>query len=148
MGRYAVLLVVLGSCLWGTDSVFRRPLSAELSPITIVFLEHLILSLLLLPFLGNIRSVLGRLTLKHLAALLFISIGGSVVATSIFTYGIKYGNPSVVVLLQKTQPVFAVLLARSLLGEKPRAWFWFCLAPALAGAVLVSAPDWKAVGSA
>ena len=143
MGRYAVLLVVLGSCLWGTDSVFRRPLSEELSPVTIVFLEHLILSLLLLPFLGDIRSILGGLTRRHVAALLFISIGGSVVATSIFTYGIKYGNPSVVVLLQKTQPVFAVLLARLFLGEKPKAWFWLCLAPALAGAALVSVPDLK-----
>jgi drug/metabolite transporter (DMT)-like permease len=144
MGRYAVLLVVLGSILWGTDSVFRRPLSQELSPVTIVFLEHLILCLLLFPFLGGIRALLGRLNRKHVAALLFISIGGSVVATSIFTYGIKYGNPSVVVLLQKTQPVFAVLLARLFLGEKPKAWFWLCLVPALAGAALVSLPDWKA----
>ncbi len=77
-------------------------------------------------------------------ALMFIAIGGSVAATSLFTYSIKYGNPSVTVLLQKTQPLFTFILARWILGEKPGKWFWVCLPPALAGAYFVSTPEWQA----
>jgi drug/metabolite transporter (DMT)-like permease len=138
-----VLLVIIGAALWGTDSLFRRPLSEQLSPVTIVFLEHCILCVVMLPVLSGSGRLIAHLSARDILALVFIAIGGSVVATSIFTYGIKYGNPSVVVLLQKTQPVFAVLLARLLLGEKPKKWFWLCLSPALFGAYLVSIPDWR-----
>ena len=143
MRKYSVLLIVLGSILWGTDSLFRRPLSRDLSPITIVTLEHLILSLVVLPFLARTRCEILALTARDWSALLFIALGGSVAATSLFTFSIKYGNPSVTVLLQKTQPAFAILLARWLLHERPGRWFWRCLLPAILGAYLVSAPDWR-----
>jgi len=142
--RYAILLVVLGAALWGTDSLFRRPLSSELSPVTIVLLEHCLLSVLMLPFLLGPGSRSQALRRTDIVSLLFIAIGGSVAATSLFTYGIKYGNPSVVVVLQKTQPLFAIFLARLFLGERSGRRFWFCLAPALVGAILISVPDWRA----
>jgi drug/metabolite transporter (DMT)-like permease len=142
--KYGLLLVIIGAVLWGTDSLFRRPLSEDLSPVTIVFLEHCILSLLMLPFLRRSGALIRQLDAKAISALVFIAIGGSVAATSIFTYGIKYGNPSVVVLLQKVQPLFALVLARMLLAERPGNWFWPCLIPALIGAYLVSIPDWRA----
>jgi drug/metabolite transporter (DMT)-like permease len=144
MKRYAILFVVLGSILWGTDSLFRRPLTRTLSPITIVSLEHLILVILMLPLLIASKREIARLNGRDWLALIFIAVGGSVAATSLFTYSIKYGNPSVTVLLQKTQPFFTFVLARWFLGEQPGRWFWFCLPPALAGAYLVSTPDWRA----
>jgi len=144
MKRYGFLMVILGSVLWGTDSLFRRPLSQQLSPITIVFLEHAILVLVLVPLLLRSRKELARLNVRDWVALGFIAVGGSVAATALFTYAIKYGNPSVTVLLQKTQPFFTILLARWLLAEKPGVWFWMLLPPALTGAYLVAAPDWRA----
>jgi len=141
--KYSVLLVVLGAALWGTDSLFRTPLSREFSPVSIVLLEHCLLSALMLPFLSHGSDGRARMRAPDLWALLFIAVGGSVTATSIFTYAIKYGNPTVVVVLQKTQPLFVVLLARAFLGERPQQWFWACLIPALVGAYLVSFPDWR-----
>ena len=41
--------------LWGTDSLFRRPLTRTLSPITIVYLEHCILAIVVLPAVINAR---------------------------------------------------------------------------------------------
>ncbi len=78
------------------------------------------------------------------AALLFIALGGSVAATSLFTIAMKYGNPSVVVQLQKMQPLFTVLMARVFLGERPARRFWPWFATAIAGAYLMSEPDWSA----
>ena len=144
MNKYGLLLVIAGSVLWGTDSLFRRPLTQHLSPITIVFLEHVVLVLVILPLLLGAWKELTRLNQKDWIALIFIAVGGSVAATSLFTFAIKYGNPSVTVLLQKTQPVFAVVLARWFLAEKPGRWFWMLLLPALGGAYLVAIPDWRA----
>jgi drug/metabolite transporter (DMT)-like permease len=144
MNRYGILLVVLGAILWGTDSLFRRPLTQNLSPLTIVFLEHVILVLVMLPLLARERKELAKLTHKDWISLIFIAVGGSVIATSLFTFAIKYGNPSVTVLLQKTQPFFTIFLARWFLSERPGRWFWFLLAPTLCGAYFVATPDWRA----
>ncbi len=144
MKRYAILFVVFGSILWGTDSLFRRPLTQTLSPVTIVALEHLILVIIVLPLLIVSRREIAALNARDWLALSVIAIGGSVAATSLFTFSIKYGNPSVTVLLQKTQPFFTFVLARWLLGERPGRWFWICLPPALTGAYLVSTADWRA----
>lgn len=141
--RYSLLLVILGSILWGTDSLFRRPLSQGFSPITIVLLEHCILSLVLLPTLLRSRNLIPNFNSRDWIAMIFIALGGSVAATSLFTYSIKYGNPSVTVLLQKTQPFFTLTLARWMLRERPGIWFWYCLIPAIGGAYLVSTPNWQ-----
>ena len=144
MKWHSILFVVLGSMLWGTDSLFRRPLTQTLSPITIVSLEHLLLVIVMFPLIVASKKEIASLNCRDWLALLFIAIGGSVAATSLFTYSIKYGNPSVTVLLQKTQPIFTFVLARWLLSEEPGRWFWVCLPPALAGAYLVSTPEWRA----
>jgi drug/metabolite transporter (DMT)-like permease len=141
--RYSALLVIGGSALWGTDTLFRRPLTGFLSPITIVFLEHCVLAVAISPILLAYRSEFPRLKGRDYALLLFVALGGSVAATSLFTFAIKYGNPSAVVLLQKTQPLFTVLLARLILAERPARWFWPWFAAAIGGAYLISDPDWS-----
>lgn len=143
MDRLGIVLVILGSVLWGTDSLFRRPLTRHLSPVTLVFLEHLILVTVMLPALVRARRPLLRLNAKDWIALVFIALGGSVAATSLFTFAVKYGNPSVTMLLQKTQPFFTIFLARLFLHERPGGRFWLLLPPALLGAYLVSTPDWR-----
>ena len=144
MKKYSALLVVFGSSLWGTDALFRRPLTGILSPLTIVLLEHCVLSLVMLPVVIKSRREFLRLKARDYVALLFIALGGSVAATTLFTFAMKYGNPTVVVLLQKMQPLFTVLLARAVLGERPAKWFWPWFAAAIAGAYLISSPDWHA----
>jgi drug/metabolite transporter (DMT)-like permease len=143
LAKYGVILVVLGSMLWGTDSLFRRPLTRTLSPITIVYLEHCILAIVVLPAVINARRKIAGLNAKEWVCLVFVALGGSVAATSLFTFSIKHGNPSVTVLLQKTQPLFTLLLARWFLQERPGVWFWRLLLPALCGAYLVSVRDWR-----
>jgi drug/metabolite transporter (DMT)-like permease len=139
--RYSALLVILGSALWATDALFRRPLTGMLSPVTIVFLEHCVLGVIMFPIILRCRREFLGLKGRDYLSLIFIAIGGSVAATILFTYAIKYGNPSVAILLQKTQPLMTVLLARLILGERPARWFWPCFAAACAGAYMMSSPD-------
>lgn len=117
-GWNGVWLIALGAALWGTDSVLRQPLLADFSATQIVLLEHLFLALYAVPVMWINRRQLRGLTAKQWGAILFISWGGSGLATVLFTAAFGFGNASVVLLLQKLQPVFVFLLARVVLGER------------------------------
>ncbi len=135
-----VIWVAVGATLWGTDAVLRRPLTGTLSSAEIVFFEHVILALILLPAAIRMWRRGVSFTRAQWAALLWIGWGGSALATIFFTQAIKLGNPTTAVFLQKLQPLFAVLAARAWLGEDESAQgrFWVRLAVALSAALLIS----------
>jgi drug/metabolite transporter (DMT)-like permease len=143
--RRAILWVAFGASLWGTDTVFRRPLTAVLASAQIVLLEHLILAAMLAVPLWSMRSRWRSLGWRQWGALLGIAWGGSAIGGICFTEAIRIGNPTTAILLQKTQPIFATVLAWLLLDERLGKRFWICLTAALCGAYLVnfgfSAPE-------
>src|SRR5699024_4519265 len=74
-----------------------------------------------------------------------IGAGSSALATTLFTAAFRLGDPVTPQILQKLQPLVAILLAAVLLGERVRPRFWAFAAPALAGAWLMTFPDPLAV---
>jgi len=136
--KLGVALVAVAAALWGLDAWIRAPLAQTTDVATIVFGEHLVLVLLTLPFLAAaLRSVL-RLGTRHLLAAIVIGAGSSAVATILFTQAFVDGHDYVTpVVLQKVQPVIAVLAAGVILGERPRARFAFYFVPALIGVWLM-----------
>lgn len=135
------LLVAAGAALWGTDGLFRQTLAFELPAPVVVFWEHLILVALTVPFLVRFFRNRPKLNGKDLTALLFVGAGASAVATVLFTLAFSYGDPTTPLLIQKTQPVIAVLGAYLLLGERllPRYGWYFLFA--VGGAYLIAFPD-------
>src|ERR687894_1331256 len=151
-GGYAsVLLVAFGASLWGTDAILRVPLLEVASPSQIVLLEHLVLLLYSIPAVALGWRFFRGLGSAQWVALLIIGWGGSAIATLLFTTAFTVGNPTVVILLQKTQPLFAIALAAILLRERLGWAYWPCFAIAMVGAYLISFGDlgaFKALGSA
>jgi drug/metabolite transporter (DMT)-like permease len=151
-GGYAsVLLVAVGAAMWGTDGILRVPLLEVASPSQIVLLEHLVLLLYSVPAVVLGWRFLRGLGAAQWIALLIIGWGGSALATLLFTTAFAVGNPTVVILLQKTQPLFAIALAAILLRERLGWAYWPCFAVAMVGAYLVSFGDlgpFRALGSA
>ena len=152
-GSYVgVLLVALGAALWGTDAILRVPLLEVMSPPAIVLSEHLVLLLYSVPDVALGWTILRRLGPSEWVSLLVISWGGSALATLLFTTAFVLGNPTVVILLQKTQPLFAIALAHVLLRERLRRAYWPCFAVAVLGAYLISfgglVEPFEALGSA
>ncbi len=138
-GSYlGVLLVALGAALWGTDAVLRVPLLEVMSPPAIVLSEHLVLLLYSAPAVALGWRAILNLRSSQWIALLVIAWGGSALATLLFTAAFALGNPTVVILLQKTQPLFAIVLAHILLQERLRWAYWPCFAVAVVGAYLIS----------
>lgn len=144
MRRYSssgVLLVALAAALWGSDALFRRPLALDLPSVVVVFAEHVILVVATLPWLLRALRAARGFTARQWAAALLIGAGASATATALFTAAFSYGNPTTPLLLQKLQPLIAVLGARLVLGERllPRYWLYFVAA--VVGAYLLTFRD-------
>jgi len=132
------LLVAIGSAMWGTDGVLRVPLLEVASPSQIVLLEHLVLLLYSVPVVLLGWGFFRNLGPAQWISLLVIGWGGSALATLLFTTAFAVGNPTVVILLQKTQPLFAIALAGILLRERLGWAYWPCFVVAMVGAFLIS----------
>ncbi len=135
------LLVALGAALWGTDALFRWALAFEMPAPVVVFWEHLILVVVTLPLLLRFLRNRPQLDLKDLASILFVGAGASTVATILFTQAFTYGDPTTPLLIQKLQPVIAVLGAYLLLGERLMPKYARYFAAAFGGAWLISFRD-------
>lgn len=131
-------LVACAAALWGTDGLLRKPLADALPAASVVFWEHLIVVLLLAPFLPRALRAFWHASGRQQAALVAIGIGASAVATAMFTAAFRLGDPVTPLVLQKLQPVFAVAAAFFLLGERVRAGYFAFALPALAGAWLLA----------
>ena len=138
---WGVALVVAAAALWGTDGVFRRGLALELPAATVVFWEHVILVALTAPALVRGARAAVRLSAREWIALLLIGAGASATATALFTAAFRYGDPTTPLLLQKLQPVFALVAAWLLLGERLRPRFAPLALAAVAGAWLITFAD-------
>jgi drug/metabolite transporter (DMT)-like permease len=137
-GYVSVLLVAVGAAMWGTDGLLRVPLLEVASPSQIVLLEHLVLLLYSVPAVVLGWRFFRGLGMAQWISLLVIGWGGSALATLLFTKAFAVGNPTVVILLQKTQPLFAIVLAAFLLRERLGWAYWPCFAVAMVGAYLIS----------
>ncbi|WPU66230.1 DMT family transporter [Peredibacter starrii] len=136
------LLVIIACLFWGLDTLIRYPLVERgIHPITIVFYEHMVLvaifSLGLIPAIKRI----GELKLADVFSFFIIGGIGSAIATVAFTESFQYLNPSLVILLQKLQPIVAIILAAIVLKEEIQKQFIIWAAVCLIGGLLVSSPD-------
>ena len=113
------ILIIIAATLWAVDGVIRRNLY-ELPPITIIFFEHLIGLIILFPFI--LKYIFKtQIRKREWWLLIIISILSGLLGTLWFTTAllkINFISFSVVFLLQKLQPLFAIGTARIFLKEK------------------------------
>jgi drug/metabolite transporter (DMT)-like permease len=122
-----VVLIAVAAAMWGSDPLLRKSiLSVPAS--TIVFGEHVFLVLLTLPLLLPALRAVRAAGPRYLAAAVVVGAGASGAATILFTQALQHDFVSAVVM-QKAQPLVAVIGAAIVLGERPRPRFaWFLLA--------------------
>ncbi|KPV44886.1 DMT family transporter [Alicyclobacillus ferrooxydans] len=130
--------IALGAGLWGLDGVFIVSLLHHFTSTQIVFLEHLVLAVFAIPILVIHRHELRLLNKGDWLAVVFVAWGGSALASIFFTLAFVYGNVNVVLILQKMQPLFAVLLAAWILKERLRREYWILFVAAVIGAYFLT----------
>jgi drug/metabolite transporter (DMT)-like permease len=139
--RNGILLVAIGSALWGTDALFRRGLALELPAVEVVFWEHLLLVACTLPLIVRGLRILRGRPVRDWAAIAIVGGGSSVTATVLLTEAFQHGDPTTPLLLQKLQPVIVALLASVLLGERLRPRYFLYLLVALVSSYLIAFAD-------
>src|SRR3990167_9235260 len=113
------ILIIIAALLWAVDGLIRQHLYS-LPPITIIFFEHLFGLILLFPFVYKYIFVT-KLTKRDWWLVVLISILSGLFGTLWFTTAlgkVQFISISVVFLLQKLQPIFAIASARIFLKEK------------------------------
>ena len=142
------LFVFLGAALWATDTLFRQPMTEELSSVTIVFFEHAFAVLYSLAWLLTTAPSGLIPGFSVLQGSFFIGVLGSAGATLLFTESFSYVNPTVSILIQKIQPLIVISLSSAFLGEKLSRGFLFFGSLALISAFFLSFPAGIPVGAA
>jgi drug/metabolite transporter (DMT)-like permease len=131
-------LVAIGAALWGADPLFRIILLKSFTSAQIVLMEHVLLFIALAPILWKHREELKTVRLRQVFAILFVSWGGSALASVIFTMALSNGDLNAVLLLQKLQPLVAIILARIILKEMLPRNFGILIVIALLGTYLLT----------
>jgi drug/metabolite transporter, DME family len=135
-----VVLVAIAAALWGLDPILRKPLASSTNATTIVFGEHVVLVLFTLPLLLPALRAVWHAGPRYVAASVGVGAGASAVATILFTDALFHSDFITPVVLQKVQPLVAVIGAAIVLRERPRPRFVWFLVPALLGLWLVNQP--------
>lgn len=134
-------MIGLAAALWGLDGVVLTPRLSNLNVLLVVFLLHA------LPFVGmnffwfNRYKDFKLFDKKTLLSLLWVSVFGGALGTIAIVYAlflVNFQQLSVVVLLQKFQPIFAIILATIFLKEKITKNFVFWAFIAVIGGYFLS----------
>lgn len=130
---YAPLFIVFAAFLWALDGIVLRPSLYSLPVSLVVFVEHGLAFLIMLPFFIKEAKELKKLKQADWGAFLWVAVFGGVLGTMFITkalFYVEFVNLSIVILIQKLQPVFALTLAALILKEKlPKKFFkWAALA--------------------
>lgn len=137
-----IIFIFFACLLWAADTLIRYPLLfGGSSAQQIVLFEHLILVVVLIGIFVFKRRKPNFLTRQTLLPFIVVGLFGSALGTLAFTEAFYLANPTVVILLQKLQPLVAVTLACILLKEQINPRFFLWLGLALLGSLLLIWPD-------
>ena len=141
LGKFAPLFIIVASSLWGVDGIVLRPALFTLPVPLVVLIESSIVAILLTPFFIRRFDELKKLSSMDWLAFLGVALSGGAIGVMAITkalFYVNYVNLSIVVLIQKLQPVFAILLASVFLKERLPKTFFLWAGLALVGAYLMT----------
>ncbi|MFH1237534.1 MAG: EamA family transporter [Candidatus Aenigmatarchaeota archaeon] len=135
------IAIAFAAALWGIDGVLLRPSLYHLDVAIVVFIEHAIAFCYMAVFLFIERKELKKLKPRDWGSFAWVGLFGGAIGTMAITsalFFVGFIQLSVVILLQKLQPIFAILLAAVVLKEKPQKNFFIWAAIALIGSYLLT----------
>ncbi len=137
--------VAMAALFWSLDGTFLRPQLYSLPSTLVVFLEHVFGAVLMAPFLFFFKSQLKTITKSQWIAIFWVALFGGALGTTFFTKALfltGFTDISVVILLQKLQPVFAIVLASVFLKERFVGKFYIYAVVAMVAGYFVTFSDW------
>lgn len=142
---FGPIFIIIAALLWSFDGLLRRSLFI-LPPPLIVFWEHALGAILLIPIVLYFGLQLKKLSLKEWIAIIVVSLFSGALGTIFYTAAlgkVNYIQFSVVALLQQLQPIWAITAAAILLKEKINEKFLRWAILAIAASYLITFRDLK-----
>jgi len=133
--------------LFSAPGVFDDPYNMSRTSSFVTLVEHLIGVLILLPIILILRgkkrliNILKGFDKRDWISVIFISVGGSALGLFFFLISFGLGNPTIAILLQKSQPIITLIFAWAIIKERPDKAFWIALVIALIGIFFLSFPE-------
>lgn len=127
--------------MWGLDGIVLTPQLYNLNISFVVFIVHFIPFAIMNLFLFKEYRHIKIFKAKDLLLLFLIALTGGALGTMAIVkalFLVEFRDLSVVVLLQKLQPVFAITLAFFFLGEKMREKFFLWAGIAIAASYFLT----------
>ncbi|MHB1216628.1 MAG: DMT family transporter [Alphaproteobacteria bacterium] len=132
-----VLWMAGAAVCWALNTILIRPISLELPPIELLFLRCLFAALLFIPFIGKVGlkgMKMGRPRLYFMrASVMFVSM-------LMWIYAVKLLPIAEAVSLGFTAPLFATVLAATILHEKVGIRRWTAVFFGFVGALVIIRP--------
>ncbi|MCO6473897.1 MAG: EamA family transporter [Melioribacteraceae bacterium] len=141
MNKLAPTAVIIAASLWGIDGIILRPFLYNLPVSLVVFVESTIITIILTPLFYKQIPVIKNLNKRDLLAFAGVAFFGGALGTMAITkalFFVNFVNLSIVVLIQKLQPVFAISLAAIFLKEKLSKKFYIWAGLSIGGAYLLT----------
>ncbi len=135
-----IFAIIFAALLWSLDGFLRQELY-NIPSFLIVTIEHIIGALVFFPFLLKGKKEIFAMGQRAWSSIFWISVFGGLLGLFFYTKALSYINYidlSVVVLLQKFQPLFAISLAAVVLKERITKRFFILALMALAGGYFVT----------
>lgn len=144
------IAIIFAAVLWSFDGFLRQNLPADPFPtfsvlisfsLMIILLEHVIGGVLFSPVLIRGWQQIRNLSQRSWVSVGWVAIFGGILGTACYTAALfhtQYIELSVVVLLQKFQPLFAIALAAMILKEPLTRRFLLMAGIAIIGGYLVT----------
>lgn len=135
-----IIAIIFAALLWSLDGFLRQELYS-LPSFLIVTIEHVVGAIVFLPFLIRGKQEIFAMGQRSWSSIFWISIFGGLLGLFFYTKALSYVNYidlSVVVLLQKFQPLFAISLAAVVLKEKLSRRFLMLAVLAIVGGYFVT----------
>lgn len=131
-----IIAISIAAIAWGLDGIALTPKLFNLDVPFVVFVLHAIPTILLTTFLFGYWKNFFRYKFKDILSLCVLSLFGGALGTVAIVkalFLVRFDHLSVIVILQKLQPLFAIILAMLFLKEKPNKKFWVWALVAILG---------------
>ncbi|MDL2227517.1 DMT family transporter [Odoribacter sp. OttesenSCG-928-L07] len=140
------IAVIIAAIMWGVDGVLLTPRLLDntghaLNTSFVVFVLHLIPFVLMNFVFYKYYTILKQFTLKDFLCMFLVALLGGAIGTMCIVkalFLVNFQNLTIVALLQKLQPVFAIILSVIILKEKLSKQYFLWAALALAAGYVMT----------
>ncbi|MCD4723409.1 MAG: DMT family transporter [Bacteroidales bacterium] len=125
IGAFAISIA---AALWGVDGIVLTPNLYNLNVAFVVFILHILAFLIMNTFLFREYRELKRFDQSDVITFFLIALLGGALGTMSMVHAlflVNFEKLTIVILLQKLQPIFAIALAVIFLKERMKRYYFF-----------------------